>query len=169
MIQQIAAVYYLVAFLVKVFEEFTFAVREFAFFFPEDQCLFIQVKLVFTNTDRIAIDRYRIFFPDPQGILDPHDQLFDTEGFADIVIGADLKTLHHIFGLRFGRQENDGYIIIQFADIFCQFKTTPIGQHHIQDTDIGLRCFECFHYIGAITFHHHFKTPEFEGLFYDLA
>ncbi len=103
------------------------------------------------------------FLPVTQQVLDPDDQFLHAERLAYIIIASQRESFYDVFGLCLGREEDNGHLFIQFADLIGNSEPIFVGQHHIQHADIRFHLFEQVQHFGAIAFHDHFKAPALQA------
>ena len=76
----------------------------------------------------------------PQNGPHPRQQFARLKRFGDIVIGPHLQPHDAIHRVPFGGQHQDGrqaFIPLERADAAAHFQAIGIGQHHIQDHQVG--------------------------------
>ena len=76
-------------------------------------------------------------------------QLAGTEGFGDVIIGAQFKPFDLVLFLSFGGQHDHRYIP-NFPDHLQNCKSIDIRHHDIQQDQVRQRGTQFFHGLGAV-------------------
>ena len=68
--------------------------------------------------------------------LDAIEELFRIEGFGDVVVGSEFESLEDVFLHGFGREEDDGDVLVNFAYFAGQFEAVFFGHHDVADAEV---------------------------------
>ena len=64
------------------------------------------------------------------------NQLFDKEGFRQVIVGASLKADQAVIQVPFGAQNDDGRGVAVLAQLLQQVHPIELGQHQIQQHQV---------------------------------
>jgi len=78
----------------------------------------------------------------PQDGADARQQLARLEGLGQVVVGADLQADHAVHGITLGGQHQHRDLrrgAGQRADAAADFEAVDVGQHQVEDHQVGQR------------------------------
>src|SRR6185437_5615437 len=118
----------------KEFQEIGFLLREVEDFGADGE---LQIRIgEIELTDGEGYGFFRVHFPGPpEKHFHAHEQLLDTEGFGDIIVGPALETFDLVLFHGPGREKEDGDHIALLADLSGDGKPIFVGHHDIEQAD----------------------------------
>ncbi len=105
----------------------------------------------------------------PQKHFDFQHQFFDAEGLGNVVVCAEFEALDAVLLQRFGRQKQQGYLVVARADVAGELEAVDAGQHHIEQAEVVPPLFEGPHRRLAIGEKRYFVALQFEVVLCDEA
>ena len=82
--------------------------------------------------------------------LDTDDEFLDGKWFFEVIVGSQFEAGYDIVRGGFGREEEDGCMVIGLADAADHLKAVQTGHHHIGNKDVGMNFKEAFESFGTI-------------------
>jgi hypothetical protein len=73
----------------------------------------------------------------PQEGAQAQYHLFDAERLGDVVVAARRQPGDAVFHGILGRQKQNRQLRVFFAQLVQDVETAHVGQHHVEDDDIG--------------------------------
>ena len=65
--------------------------------------------------------------------FDAQDDDVHAEGLGDVVVGTDFETGANVFDECLGGEEDEGDVLVHFADALGQCESVHLGHHHVED------------------------------------
>src|SRR3954465_13831463 len=72
----------------------------------------------------------------PDEGVSAREQFLDAEGFADIVVGADVQAADDVFLLALGGEHDDGHAESGLTDAAADLITIELREHDVQNDEI---------------------------------
>ena len=72
--------------------------------------------------------------------FEANHQFLHAKGFAQVVVGSEFKTMHHVFGGSTCGEEEDGNVWVVLTKAFHHVETIHAGHHHVGDENVGMEC-----------------------------